>query len=183
MEKQMNDVMLDLETFGTGSNSVIVSISAVQFNIETGEIGEVFEQGLNLQQQIDAGGIMDAATVMWWLKQPEEAQVALTKLYDNPVIFVLEAFNEWLTKIDCSGIWGNGATFDNTLLRNLYARHKIKFVLAYWADRDVRTMVATFAINRKQYKFVGTKHKGVDDCIHQINYIVGGKKEWLKKQK
>ncbi len=179
----MNDVMLDLETFGTSSNAVIVSLSAVQFNSETGETGEVFEMGLDLQQQIDKGAILDADTVMWWLKQPEAAQVELTKIYAHPVMLVLEAFNDWLTMTNCSSIWGNGATFDNTLVRNLYTRHKVKFALAYWADRDVRTMVDTFKIDRRKYEFVGTKHKGIDDCMHQINYMVGGKKAWLEQQK
>jgi len=61
----MTDIMLDLETLGLDSNSVVISISAVEFNRKTGKIGREFEIGLQDKPQIDAGGIVNESTVKW----------------------------------------------------------------------------------------------------------------------
>lgn len=164
----MKDIMVDIETFGTDSNAVIVSISAVKFDLVTGQIGEMFEYALDMKEQVKNGAIMDADTVMWWLSQSKEAQDMLTNLNKDTVYVVLKEFNAFC--IDTNGIWGNGATFDNVIIRNLYARSGIPFVVGFWADRDVRTLVALADIDTSIYKFLGTKHNGIDDCLHQINY-------------
>ena len=38
----MKHVMIDIETMGNMSHSAIVSVGAVRFDLETGEIGEKF---------------------------------------------------------------------------------------------------------------------------------------------
>lgn len=166
----MNDVMVDLETFGTDSNSVVVSISAVQCNIDTGETGRQIEVGLDIQEQIDKGAIMDGSTVMWWLTQSKTAQNELTRLYNHSVDTALDELTTFLKEVKCNTLWGNGASFDNVILRNLYKRHNIFFPVPYWADRCVRTRVADLGRDTKAYTFDGIKHKGIDDCLHQIKY-------------
>jgi len=49
------DVMLDLETMGRKSNSALVSIGAVEFNLETGETGKEFYEVIDLQSCLDVG--------------------------------------------------------------------------------------------------------------------------------
>jgi len=171
----LNDVMVDIETFGTDSNAVIVSISAVQCNMETGETGKHFEIGIDLKEQMDSGAVMEADTVLWWLTQAKEAQDQLTALDRESVHTVLYKFNEWLKSVFCNSFWGNGATFDNVTIRNLYKRHNVTFVVPFWADRCVRTRVADKGINTKDYNFIGIKHRGIDDCLHQIKYCTGDK--------
>jgi hypothetical protein len=38
-------------------------------------------------------------------------------------------------------VWGNGATFDNVILRASYERELIPCLWHFWNDRDVRTIV------------------------------------------
>ena len=171
----MNQVMIDIETLGTDSNSLVVSISAVQFDLKNGTVGDTFEIGIDLKEQMDKGAIIDADTVMWWLEQSQDAQKQLTKLTRVPVHTALFEFSTWLYKIGVKGLWGNGATFDNVIVRNLYARHSLKLEVPFWFDRDVRTIVAIKNIDTRDFPFVGTKHNGLDDCLHQINYITGDK--------
>lgn len=70
----MNQVMIDLETMGTSTNSAIMSIGAVVFDIKSGNIGNKFEVHIDLNSSIKAGFDIDADTIYWWLKQNKDAQ-------------------------------------------------------------------------------------------------------------
>jgi len=59
----MNNLMIDLETMGTGPNSLVIAIGAVFFEPETGELGEEFYINIDWQSGIDAGLEMNADTV------------------------------------------------------------------------------------------------------------------------
>jgi len=171
----MKHIMVDIETLGTNSNSAVVSISAVAFDLESGKLGKQFEVGINILEQILYGGIIDNDTVQWWSTQSEEAKGSLVNLDTVSVKGALDAFNRWIAdtiSVDFKDakLWGNGVGFDNVIIRNLYSRHDKHFVLPYWCDNDVRTLVTLGNINTRDFKFSGTKHNGIDDCKHQINY-------------
>lgn len=176
----MNDIMLDLETFSTDVNAVVVSISAVEFDYETGEIGREFEMGLNINEQTANGGVIDGDTVMWWLEQSDEARAKLLNVISCPIIDVLKEFNTFCTEVAPERLWGNGSTFDNVILRQLYKRCKVDFVVPFWADADVRTIVSIFNIDKREFVFAGVPHNGIDDCKFQITYITtkGNKHEY-----
>ncbi len=164
--------MLDIETLSTDSNGVIVSISAVEFELNTGKTGNRFEMGVDIQEQLDNGAIIDGDTVMWWLSQDKQAQKQLVRLERHPVADVLKAFNDFVESADCSGLWGNSPSFDNVMVRNLYKRHKTSFVAPFWIDKCVRTRAADMHVDKSKLSFVGTKHNGIDDCLHQIKYCI-----------
>ena len=71
-------LMLDIETMGNESFSSIVSIGALEFDIETGKTGKEFYVNVDLQSCMDLGLIVNASTVMWWLNQNEQARKDLT---------------------------------------------------------------------------------------------------------
>lgn len=171
----MKDIMVDIETLGTDSNSVIISISAVAFDMTKGKTGKTFEVGINILEQALHGGMIDNDTMQWWSTQSKEAKKALTRIPAEPIDDALDAFNKWLvdtTSVDLKDVklWGNGSGFDNVLIRNLYRRSGKDFVLPYWCDNDVRTLVTLANINTRDYKFEGIKHNGIADCKHQIRY-------------
>lgn len=171
-------IMLDLETMGVNADALITTISAVGFDLWTGQCFEEFEIALNWEEQIAKNAKMDASTVQWWLKQSKEAQEMMMLLPTQPVCTALTSFNAWIERI-CPNVkevklWGNGVTFDNAILRNLYKRHNLDFVLPYYCDNDVRTLVTLKGINPKDYEFKGIKHRGIDDCKHQIFYCCEG---------
>lgn len=167
----MKDLMLDLETLSTSSNALILSISAVQFDFHTGEIGKEFNFRPSIQQQIVKGAAIDGNTLEWWLMDNLEAFGELRKIICKPVDEVISELNEFIRTNDIQTIWGNGCTFDNVILRNMYLRHSKVFPLNYFVDRDVRTIVDVFNIERNDIVFKGIKHNSIDDCKHQIRYI------------
>jgi len=170
----MKDIMLDIETLSTDSYGVVTSISAVQFDLETGEFGEEFEIALSLTEQLANGFKIDSPTVAWWFSQDSEAIKATFRLPRSDVKFALLAFNNWINSLGLKNndikLWGNGCTFDNVMVRNLYKSFNIDFAIPFWADTDVRTLVYLAKINPKDFKFEGITHYGIDDCKHQIKY-------------
>tara|TARA_R110000851_G_scaffold45642_6_gene111582 strand:- start:33 stop:362 length:330 start_codon:yes stop_codon:yes gene_type:complete len=76
----MKHIMVDIETLGTDSNSVIISISAVAFDIVTGKFGNVFEVGISILEQAIHGGVVDNDTITWWASQSKSAKKALTQI-------------------------------------------------------------------------------------------------------
>ena len=166
--------MMDIETLSTDSNGVITTISAVQFNLESGKMGKTFETAIEIKPQVDAGAVIDIDTVVWWMSQDEEAIKAMLRIKKVSVFKALTDFNAWIVSLgfplNNMKLWGNGVSFDNVMVRNIYKRHDIEFILPYWCDNDVRTLVTIGNIDTRNFKFEGIKHNGIDDCRHQIKY-------------
>ena len=163
--------MIDLETLGTGSNSVVVSVGLVAFNISTGEILAELDIGLNLNQQIKTGGVIDGDTLEFHFAQAPDS---IQKMAQRKVLDVkegLDLISNFIKANNITTLWGNGATFDNVILRNLYARHLKVFPLGFWADRDLRTAVDIYNIDARTVPFEGIKHYCLDDARHQVKLL------------
>ncbi len=169
----MNHVMVDLETLGTDPDCAFISIGAVKFNPFTGEIDKVdsFYRRVDWESAIENRSVK-ASTLKWWLQQSESARIEVCKDgYALPR--VLEEFRNWFP----SGgvIWGNGATFDVSILQDAYKRN---FYLKtapweFWNVHDVRTIcaLAEGIIDKKSVPFEGIPHYALDDAIHQAKYV------------
>ena len=70
---EYTDVMLDLETMGRKSNSALVSIGAVEFNLLTGETGREFYKVIDLKSCLDLGLQVEASTIYFWLTEASQA--------------------------------------------------------------------------------------------------------------
>ncbi len=170
-------LMIDLETMGTNTNAPIVVIGAVFFDPQTGEIGPVFYIVISLTDAMNTGAVPDGGTIEWWLKQSSEARAAIltdqVKLKD-----ALSQFREFINEYSDEKfvqVWGNGATFDNAILRISYERLDIPCPWRYHNDRDVRTIVElgkTIDFDaRTVIPFEGVRHNALDDARHQAKYV------------
>ncbi len=170
-------LMIDLETMGTNTNAPIVVIGAVFFDPQTGEIGPVFYIVISLTDAMNTGAVPDGGTIKWWLKQSSEARAAIltgqVKLKDS-----LSRFREFINEYSDEKfvqVWGNGATFDNAILRTSYERLDIPCPWRYHNDRDVRTIVElgkTIGFDaRTTIPFEGVPHNALDDARHQAKYV------------
>ncbi|AQW72570.1 3'-5' exoribonuclease [Escherichia coli] len=167
-------LMIDLETMGKNPDAPIISIGAIFFDPQTGDMGPEFIKTVDLET---AGGIIDRNAIKWWLKQSREAQSAI--LVDEiPLDDALLQLREFID--ENSGeffvrAWGNGANFDNVILRRSYERQGIPCPWRYYNDRDVRTIVelgkALEFDARAAIPFEGVPHNALDDARHQAKYI------------
>ncbi|WP_419180735.1 3'-5' exoribonuclease domain-containing protein, partial [Escherichia coli] len=167
-------LMIDLETMGKNPDAPIISIGAIFFDPQTGDMGPEFSKTVDLET---AGGVIDRDTIKWWLKQSREAQSAIMTdeiPLDDALLqlreFIDENSGEFFVQV-----WGNGANFDNTILRRSYERQGIPCPWRYYNDRDVRTIVELGkAIDfdaRTAIPFEGERHNALDDARYQAKYV------------
>jgi hypothetical protein len=166
----MQDVMLDLETMGNGPNAAIVAVGAIEFDAATNTLGQRFYRGVNLETAVAEGGVIDASTVMWWLRQSDEARKDICG--DGlPLRQVLAEFSEWLASLgEGVKVWGNGAAFDNVILAQAYRRAGMPVPWPHWNDRCYRTVKAM----RPDVKMerTGTHHNAIDDATSQATHLM-----------
>jgi acyl carrier protein len=171
--KNLGHLMIDLETLGTPSNSVICSIGAVEFDLKSGEIGRKFHETISIQSCLDAGLKIQGETIGWWFQQSDSARLALLK--DNKtlseVLYLFRRFIESLG-IDSLMVWGNGSRFDLGQLHDAYrANNKQVVPWQFRNERDVRTYIMDHLFVREETTFIGVQHNALDDCLHQIRYM------------
>ncbi|HBQ6990216.1 TPA: 3'-5' exoribonuclease [Klebsiella quasipneumoniae subsp. similipneumoniae] len=173
-------VMVDLETMGKKHNAPIVAIGAVVFDPATGSIGESFYKVVCLESSVNWGAVIDPSTVIWWLKQSSEARSAIVNNDAIPLLDALLQFREFVSDNVAGGskkaqVWGNGASFDNSILRSSYDCIAEDYPWEYWNDRDVRTMVelgqAISFDPKTTIPFEGSRHNALADAIHQARYV------------
>ena len=167
-------LMIDLETMGKNPDAPIIAIGAIFFDPQTGDMGPEFSKTIDLNT---AGGVIDRDVIKWWLKQSREAQSAIMTdeiPLDDALLqlreFIDENSGEFFVQV-----WGNGANFDNTILRRSYERQGIPCPWRYYNDRDVRTIVELGkAIDfdaRTAIPFEGERHNALDDARYQAKYV------------
>ncbi|EIL42478.1 exonuclease [Escherichia coli O145:H28] len=167
-------LMIDIETMGKNPNAAIISIGAIFFDPQTGDMGPEFSKTIDLDT---AGGVIDRDVIKWWLKQSREAQSAILTdeiPLDDALLqlreFIAENSGEFFVQV-----WGNGANFDNVILRRSYERQGIPCPWHYHNDRDVRTIVELGkAIDfdaRTAIPFEGERHNALDDARYQAKYV------------
>jgi len=167
----MIDIMLDLETMGKGNNAAIAAIGAVNFDLTTGEIGEGFYEVVDLESSVAAGGVMDVSTVLWWMQQSDTARAEF-KREGKHIQVALVLFQEYLRSFkDEVSIWGNGAVFDNVILKSAYDRGHLTVPWKFWNDRCYRTMRAMLP-KVTLPEIAGTHHRAIDDARWQAQYLI-----------
>ncbi len=184
----MKDVMMDLETLGTIPGCSLLSIGAVRFDANTGKFGDEFYVVINRLSCKEAGlfeqdldwcaehGYNDhMSTVSWWEKQGEEARKVLHEA-DNPTTSfplrtALVSFNEFVQGVTGTRMWGNGADFDNALLRTAYHRAHVSPKLGPFQGRCYRTLKGLDG-GPKLEKRSGTHHNALDDAKSQAEHLI-----------
>lgn len=170
----MKDIMIDIETLSTNSNSVILTLGAVKFNrgkdIELLENCETFYRRINLDSCMNLGMKMDNETLNWWLEQSNEAKYEALENKDRQDIkFVLKEFSEWVGNIN-NYIWGHGDDFDCVILDNAYKCCGIQTPWKFWNTRDTRTL---FDITKVNLKDVHSEHEhnSLHDAYRQVKCV------------
>ena len=156
------EVMIDIETVSTAPNAAILTLGAVAFD-SAGLHGE-FYTGIRLEDCELAGLKIDAGTIKWWMKQPQEVmQAAFSGEY--PLSIALGNFSRWYAVYDVKGVWGNGSDFDNLIPTNAFRAVGSTPPWTYKQNRCYRTLAALFPeipLARQ-----GSHHNALDDAKSQ----------------
>jgi len=161
-------VMIDLETMGTRPNAPIIAIGAVTFDANA--TYDEFYVNIDLESAVnDSHAVVDPKTVLWWMEQSGEARSAL-RGDKKKILTALYEFRDWLKPDKPEGVWGNGASFDNTILSETYRRMNLTPPWPFWADRCYRTMKNMYP--QIEMDRSGVHHNALDDAKSQANHLI-----------
>lgn len=165
-------IMADVESLGAKPGSVILSIGAVKFDRH--KVTEEFVINISPQSCIDAGLKIDVDTVMWWLKQSDDARKTLTDGITFMFKDALTLFTDWLIGTNTFPpeieLWGNGANFDNVLLAAAYDACGLDRPWKFYNDRCYRTLKALHSDVPMARS--GTHHNALDDARSQALHLI-----------
>lgn len=170
-KKNMDPIMMDLETLGTSPNSIILSIGAVKFDPDERKITDEFYMVVNTKSCEAVGMTVLEDTVKWWDQQSEEAQKVRKLAADfetshmiQDVLTKFATFAHWN-----SCVWGNGSDFDNAMLQEAYKKCGMKQPWAFWNNRCYRTMKNMIKVPLERQ---GTYHNALDNSRTQAFHLM-----------
>lgn len=164
--------MIDLETLGTAHNAPVVAIGAVFFDPNTGTLGDTFDAAIDVEDAMRYGRA-SGSTFKWWLGQGDTARQKVVRgKHDAQLVF--SKFYDFALKYGSDvRAWGNGASFDISILDYAFVRVLEKPApWRFWNVRDCRT-IKELADGIVTYdgKLEGTAHTALDDAMHQARWV------------
>ena len=165
-------IMIDLETLSTRANATIVSIGAVKFNLQDGVL-DTFYINVDAKSCKEFGLHVSKDTVKWWSEQKPEALKALM-VDPKPLDVALEKFIEWIGPKEIM-IWGNGASFDVTILEEAMSAIGIKkYPWFHWNIMCFRTVMNLMGLRNSDIRKAENDlhHHALDDAMSQTNTLL-----------
>jgi len=161
----MADLMIDIETVGTGPDACILTIAAQSFDpLGDGYYPLHYYARIDIESQPDRN--IEQGTIDWWATQPSEAKDEAFNPSDRiPLLQALEELGRliWQSK----RIWSQGPTFDMNILEHAYKSFNIPLPWKYYIVRDSRTVFSLWPGLPKP----PTSHHALEDCRRQINLL------------
>jgi hypothetical protein len=168
------DLMIDFETLGQDPSTVVISLGAVFFDAETEKLGPTFYGAFEVDEQIKRGRSITGSTLKWWMGQSGAAKKVFNEKAEDPKQ-VLELFSKWvLAQATISKVkpWGNGSTFDISIIEDMFRMYNVKCPWLYYNVFDLRTFKRYVARGAKVEVAEGTAHNALDDAIAQAKYVI-----------
>jgi hypothetical protein len=171
--KKMKNLMIDIETLGTKSYSVIATMAAVEFDIETGDMGRNFYAKISISDSLLRGLNVDPKTMEWWRKQSAEAKLEVfnERCERSNLQDALVALRDFVGNIDYF-MWANSPRFDLGLIENALDVCNISRFWDFRKERDVRTFVDG---HEKLWDGMrsdkDTAHHALTDCAVQVKMV------------
>ena len=161
----MADLMIDIETVGTGPEACILTIAAQSFDpLGTGYYTQHFYARVDPDSQ--PGRNIEQGTIDWWATQPPEAQ---EEAFGEHNRVSLDSALEELGKLiwQSKRIWAQGPTFDMNILEHAYKSFGRPLPWKYYIVRDSRTIFSLWPDLPKP----PTSHHALQDCRRQIDLL------------
>jgi exodeoxyribonuclease VIII len=162
--------MVDLETFATTPDAVILTVGAVKFDpFNKKEPHTDFYMRLEIENQEDRGRMINPDTLQWWSTQPNEIiEEALGDHNRQSVEHMLSSFKKWF--VGCDKIWAQGICFDITMLENISRQYGYPIPWSFWQVEDARTIINRMPRDpRKDFDFAA--HNALEDARVQAKSL------------
>ena len=164
----MKEVMIDIEYFGKGPNTVVFQIAAVTFDGETGELLDFLSLNLYIDDQLREGRTVEASTLAFWL-DPKISQVAKTALEAEGKVSVTRAKETLHAFIKNYPVYHSRGLDDITILKDLFNWDDDTTPWKYNQTRDLRGTMQECGLS-PNYDIV--QHNALSDCEGQIKDLM-----------
>jgi len=188
--------MFDVETLGTESNSVLLSLACIHFTHSTFPTYQELKDSaffvkFDAREQIEKyNRRIEKAALKWWERQCTNAQKWSLRPSEIDVSLHdgLNSLSAWVSeKNDTkSFVWARG-TLDQIVLQSCEKACQIDTIFDYNRWRDVRTAIDIFTNSTNGYCDVEhpdflyerdvTKHNPIDDCAFDVMMLIYGKEK------
>lgn len=177
MMSLMTDMMVDIETMGTNPHTAgIFQISAIKFNYETEELGDMFDR---YPTPLPFRGWSDSTREFWLGGQNRPVYEQLVARAE-PSLPVYQDFVKFATDDAPSGgyrFWSKPTTFDFMFIADALESLGMAMPFDFRLARDLNSFAAGLKGNpdkprlEDDVEFNGDKHNGLHDCAFQIDCL------------
>jgi hypothetical protein len=171
---QWFDLMIDTETAGLPPDGALLSIGACFFDLQTATIGPKFNRTINLATAVREGGTMHPGTIMWWLGQSQHARDSVRFSAEDirTTMNDFAAFIQEHSRLQDVRPWGNGSSFDLTIINSAYLRMGMKTPWSPFKERCFRTVRNMYpAIEYNTDDKGEGAHNALADAIFQAQHL------------
>lgn len=173
------DLMVDIETTGNpetmGVDTIgIIQIAAVKFNLETREIGGVFNRCLALAPNRH----WSEDTRTWWYGKNRKVFDSILARMEDPQQVVRDFYNFATSDVPEGGarFWAKPTTFDYSILVSYFRQYGLPSPCHFRIARDLNTYMAARAGSAKHQdmahiEMVGDAHDALADTFHQLKML------------
>lgn len=177
-----DDISIDLETTSNKFNSAILSIGACRFDRVSGKTQQTYYAEVQIDDALRYGK-PNADTLKWWMRQSPQAQAIWQRPEDQklPLFEALRGLTDFVRSCNAGvKVWGNGASFDLTILEHAYERAGNGLVggWEFWDIRDMRTILDATKVEMRDFKRNGVYHNALDDAVFQAEVMCAA---WKKQ--
>lgn len=163
--------MVDIETLATSTDAVISTIGCATFDLNAMGSKSVYYTRVSIESCLAIGLRMDAATVMWWMDQPDAARREITSREGLATIYTaLQGLSDFVIS-ESRGreirMYAKDPDFDCTILRTAYERTHLPCPWSYWQTRSVRTTLEDHNYTEK----LRAQHHALHDAMLQIQAV------------
>ena len=171
----MKHIMFDCETTGLSyDHNAMIQISAVRFDLETGEIDtNFFDECL----MIPPGRYWDEGTRTWWSQMPEVFE-NIWKRMRNPED-VMREFVQWVRLGDDDPIfWSKPLSFDFPFLESYCRQYGVSNPFFFRRAENMNTWIRSRYFPEpapewdKILPFEGDEHYALRDVLHQVKALL-----------
>lgn len=186
----MIDIVIDIETLGTRPGCPVIEIGACAVDPDGGAIVGNFSRRLSgtycfrdvrsVAEGTDCLGGVDRGTALWWMLDTDRKET-LRRILSRPYgpscdTDALIAFADWFREvrdIDDVRVWGNGPTFDLSILSEACRIEHIPTPWDYREERCVRTALEMSGYERGSvaWEEAGPRHRALNDARHEAKKL------------
>ena len=170
----MIDIMIDLETTSTDTKEAgILQLSAVTFDLGTGEIGETFNRNLTLP----SSKRWSNSTAKWW-SQKDRLIILKNQILVNQEDFrtVMQDLASFIRINGAEHFWSKPSHFDFNILDHYWREVGITNPLKYWKARDLRSFLLGLCFPEPIPNLVlrdsTLAHNALEDTLFQTRELI-----------